>query len=366
MPFSRSWWDWWIFDAYSVSPEGLALYRISYALFVLLFFLPGHAEYASFSFVSSLPDLFFQPPPGPMQLVPGVPPALFFEGVHFLLIVSLMAILFGFYTRTASVATTLLFLIGYGFSYSVGKVNHNMLFILLPAGMALSNWGAAYSLDARSSRASRRVEAWPIALVVLVTGFAMFTAGLPKLLGGWLDPATQATQGRLVRQFFVHGRQDFLAPLALNLHAPVLWEMADIATVLFEMGFLVAVLHPFTTRLFAAGAILFHTGVLLTLNISFSFNFIVYAAVLPWPRISQLLPLPSFSLLPRSSWAQSGLLVGLSALVYVVGSPLLWINNVATFSSGLTMADLVALSLAWLALFGSVVVYWTSDRPPSS
>jgi len=357
-----------MFDAYSVSPEGLGLYRMSYALFALLVFLPGHAEYASFSFVSSIPDLFFQPPPGPMQLVSGMPPAVFFEGVHVLLIVSLTAVLFGFYTRTASVATTLLFLVGYGFSYSIGKINHNMLFILLPAGMALSNWGAAYSFDARAPSTSRRVEAWPIALVVLVTGFAMFTAGLPKILGGWLDPTTQATQGRLLRQFFVHGRQDLLAPLALELHAPLLWESVDVATVAFEVGFLVAVLHPFTTRLFAAGALFFHTGVLLVLNISFAFNFIVYAAVVPWDRIAQLVSVPTLSITPASFWGRTGLLLVVSGGLYVAGSPLLWLNELAEFSSGLTVTDLIALVLAWGVLLGSIVVCWqhrTSPNPPS-
>lgn len=359
MPFSRSWWDWWIFDAYSVSPEGLGLYRISYALFVLLFFLPGHAEYASFTFVSSLPDLFFRPPPGPMQLISGMPPALFFEGVHVLLIVSLTAVLLGFWTRTASVATTLLFLVGYGFSYSVGKINHNMLFILLPAGMAFSNWGVAYSFDARSASESQEGEAWPIALVVLVTGFAMFTAGLPKILGGWLAPETQATQGRLLRQFVVHGRQDLLAPFALDLHAPLLWELIDVATVAFEVGFLLAVLHPFTTRLFAAGAILFHTGVLLVLNISFAFNFIVYAAVVPWARLARLAPVPSVGIVPQSVWARVGLLLAVAAGFYVGGSPLLWLNAFADFSSGLAVADLIALALAWCVLVGSIIVCFT-------
>lgn len=367
MPFSRSWWDWWMFDAYSATPEGLGLYRISYALFVLLFFLPGHAEFASFSFVSSLPDLFFHPPPGPMQLVPGFPSPVFVEVLHFLLIVSLTAVLVGFYTRTASVATTLLFLVGYGFSYSVGKINHNMLFILLPAGMALSNWGAAYSFDARASRASRRVSAWPIALVVLATGFAMFTAGLPKILGGWLDPTTQATQGRLVRQFFVHGRQDLLAPLAVALDTLALWEPADVATVVFEVGFLAAILHPFTTRLFAAGAILFHTGVLLVLNISFSFNFIVYAAVMPWPQIAAKGQWLS-SLAPRlrlPAWGRGSLVLAVAGLLYTAGSPALWLNDLGAFASGLTVTDLIVFGLAWIGLLTSALVCWGQHAHPS-
>jgi len=157
MASARSWFDQWIFDSYRATPEGLGLYRIAYASFALLFIAPGHTTYNTFTPLASLPDVFFHPPPGPMQLLPGFPAALFFETLHVLLVLSLTAILFGFFTQTASVATTVLFLIGYGFSYSLGKVNHNMLFVLLPAGMALSNWGAAYSFDAHANRTPRTV-----------------------------------------------------------------------------------------------------------------------------------------------------------------------------------------------------------------
>jgi uncharacterized membrane protein YphA (DoxX/SURF4 family) len=289
-----------------------------------------------------------------MQLLSGFPPALFFEGLHALLALSLAALLFGAFTRTASVATTLLFLVGYGFSYSLGKVNHNMLFLLLPALMALSNWGAAWSFDARAGRASRTVASWPIVLVVLVTGFAMFTAGFPKILGGWLDPSTQAAQGRFVRQFFVHGRQDLLAPVAAGLDNPLLWEIFDVLTVTFEVGFLAAILHPRSARLFAAGAVAFHTGVMLILNIAFIVNLIVYAAVLPWPslarRLSPFLPsAPSVDLGPAGRWLLVG---GVAALFYAVGSPLLWLNGTAGFVSDLTVVDVVAVGLAWVVVGG--------------
>jgi uncharacterized membrane protein YphA (DoxX/SURF4 family) len=353
---SRSSFDRWIFDSYSVTPEGLGLYRIAYALFTLLIIAPGHTEYASFTFAASLPDSFFLPPPGPMQLAGGFPPELFFEGLHAMLALSLTAVLFGVYTRTASVATTLFFLIGYGFSYSLGKVNHNILFVLLPAGMALSNWGAAYSFDALHERTSKTVASWPLVLVALTIGFAMFTAGFPKILGGWLDPSTQAVHGRLVRQVFVHGRRDLLAPLAVDLYNPVLWEIFDVTTVLFEVGFLIAVVHPFTTRLFAVGAVAFHTGVLLVMNIVFTFNLIVYAAVLPWSRIAHALS-PVFSVhVPntRSRWSrlglQGGLVLSTAAFFYAVGSPLLWLNDTVGFVSDLSVVDLIALVLAWSIL----------------
>lgn len=358
MSSNRSWFDRWIFESYTVTPEGLALYRIAFALFALLFVAPGHSQYASFTSFATLPDAFFLPPPGPMQFVSGFPPVAFFEALHVLLPLSLAALLFGVYTRAASVTTTVLFLLGYGFSYSVGKVNHNMLFVLLPAVMALSNWGAAYSVDAQRGRTSRVVASWPIVLVVLITGFAMFTAGVPKILGGWLDPSTQAAQGRLVRQVFVHGRTDLLAPFAAQFDNPVVWELADIATVVFEVGFLVAVLHPFTTRLFAVGAVAFHTGIMAVMNIAFLYNFIVYAAVLPWARIARALPIwRSGSLFTGRFGGLLGgaFVVGTAAFFYVVGSPLLWLNETVGFVSDLTVVDVTGIAIAWLVLIALLV-----------
>lgn len=350
--------DTWIFESYAVTPEGLGLYRITYALFALLFFAPGHAEHASFSFLGTIPNVFFEPPPGPMEFASGFPPVLFFEGVQVLLTLSLAAVLFGYYTKTASVATTILLLVGYGFFYSLGKINHNILFVLLPAGMALSNWGAAYSIDARSGRTCRTVHSWPIVLLLLVTGFAMFTAGVPKILGGWLDPSTQAVQGRVLRQIFVHGRRDLLAPLAIQLDSPLLWEVFDVITIVFEIGFLFAVLHPLSTRLFVIGAIVFHTGVLLIMNISFLGNFIVYAAVLPWPKLARRLPSLPASLrnLSLPGWIGPVLVLGTGAFVYKFGSPFLWLNEAAHFTSDLTLADVIAVGLAWIAAAGALAL----------
>lgn len=344
--------DRWIFDSYTATPEGLGLYRIAYALFAFLFIAPGHATGASFPSLADLPDVFFLPPPGPMQLLSGFPPAAFFDILHGLIALSLAALLFGFHTRIASVGTTVFLLIGFGFSYSLGKINHNILFVLLPLVMTPSNWGAAYSFDAHAGRTSRSVRSWPIVLLMLITGFAMFTAGFPKILGGWLDPSTQATQGHFVRQYFVHGRQDLLAPLAATLHAPWVWEFFDVATVVFEVGFLFAILHPASTRLFAVLAVAFHTGVKLTLNIAFLPNLIVYAAVLPWPRIARWVEsrIPSLPAIAESALVRWIAVGGIALLFYGFGSPVHAVNDWLPFTSDLTAADVLGIALSWVVI----------------
>ncbi|ACY49615.1 HTTM domain-containing protein [Rhodothermus marinus] len=339
--------DRWLFDSFRPTARGLAAYRIAYALFVLLLIDPGHSPYFNFHPLAGLPDSFFLPPPGPMQLFSGFPPRWFFAGLHLLLDLSLVALLFGYRTRLASWMTGLLFLIGFGFLFSAGKINHVILFVLLPWVMSFSNWGAAWSLDARLGRARPTVEGWPLALLALLTGFAMFTAGFTKLLGGWLDPATQATRGHWLKQYFVVGRQDLLADLVTAPLPAGLWELMDWGTVLLEIGLLPAVLVPGLFRMLLSLMVLFHLGTALLFNITFVQNLIVYAAFLNWDRVAtrfpriRLSPRPAFVLIP---------LLGLA--FYFFGSPLRRLDALATFSSDLSLTELLANITAALVVLG--------------
>lgn len=344
----------WIFDSFDVSPKGLALYRITVAVFALLFAAPGFNPYFRFDALGALPDVFFLPPPGPMQLAWGFPPEPVFSVLHILLVLSLTALLLGYRTRTASIATTGLMLFGYGFLYSLGKINHNILFVLLPLVMGFSNWGAAWSLDARAGRAPDRVTPWPVMMTMLITGFAMLTAGFPKILGGWLDPHTQGAQSRLVHGFFVNGRQDFLAEAALAVEHDLFWELFDIATVAFEIGFFFALLHPATIRLFAAGAVFFHTGVMLVMNIAFPTNFIVYAAVLSWPSIADAIDPRVAPLCDRvPTWAWAGMGGAVAVFFTSVGSPLLWLDFGLT--SDLLPADVLVVATGIAVVLAALV-----------
>lgn len=361
MRTARSWFDRWIFDSFTVSARGLALYRMVFALYLLLIIAPGHGSYANFSYLDSMPDIFFYPPPGPMQLFSGFPSFPFFEALLVLLNLSLVAVLVGYRTRWATLATGILLLVGYGFNYSLSNLHHNILLLVLPLVMAFSNWGAALSFDARSDRAPRQVYSWPLVMVALLLGYGMFTAGLPKMIGGWLDPYTHAVHGRFLREYFVIERHDLLAPLFIDVTNGVFWEMLDVATVLYEIGFLFAILHPFTTRLFSVISVGFHTIVTLILNIAFLPNLIVYAAFVPWHRLAAVLPLPKTSA-PRSEASRSSVLpilvlLGGTAFFYLVGSPLLWINGTTGVGPWLEEIDVLAIVLADLVTAVAVGSY---------
>lgn len=346
--------DRWIFESFAVTPEGLGLYRIFFAAFALLFLTPGHSPLVDFAAAAALPEAFFLPPPGPMMLFSDFPPASVMHGVELLLTASLVALLLGYRTRLASVLAGALLLIGYGFAFSVGKINHVILFALLPLVMVASNWGAGYSMDAlRTARPARRVHAWPLTMMALLVGFAMFTAGFSKLLGGWLDPTTQATQGHFVKHFFVRERQDLLAPIFASVEHPFFWEALDVATVAFEVGFLVAAFFPAATRLFAACAVLFHFSTMVMLNISFIFHLPVYAVFVDGARIDRALPVDLGAVFAHLDLHRGLTLMGAGAaagLLYAFGSPLMTLNRLLPLASDLTAVEVLVLGTAVLLI----------------
>lgn len=269
----------WIFNSFQPAAEGLALYRIFTALFILFFALPSFNTYV---FLGNLPSDFFAPPPGPMMLFDGFPPEEVLLTVHILLITSLITLCLGWRTKISSFGVGIFMLTLNGFIYSLGKIDHFILVPVVPLIMAFSGWGATYSVDKlRSKSAMETPQGWPLVLLALLIGFMMFTAGFPKILGGWLHLDTQATQGHYFKQFFVRGRQDLLAPYGQHI-GRFWWEVLDYVTIAFEVGFLVAIINPRSTRIFICIAVLFHFCTMLILNISFLPNFLAYAAFINW------------------------------------------------------------------------------------
>ena len=276
--------DTWIFDSYHPTTQGLGLFRIFTALFYLFFLMPDASYYSE---LSLFPADFYNPPPGPMMMMDSFPPGWFLFLIHTLLVVSWIGVLVGYKTRVMSLAAAGFMLILLGFIYSIGKVNHQMLLILLPACMAYSGWGRAYSIDSKQLQVTKGANGWPLVFLALFIGFMFFTAGFPKFLGGWLQGDSLATKGHLLNQYFVRGRTELLSGYMVQFDSPFFWGLLDWATVLFEAGFLIAAFRAGWTRLFVCIAVLFHFSTMLTLNIGFLVNFPAYAAFLPWGKIER-------------------------------------------------------------------------------
>ena len=279
--------DRWIFESFEVTAEGLGLFRIFSSLFILFFLIPGNGV-SHFQYLSSLPSDFFAPPPGPMMLFDGFPSFIFFQTILTLLVISLLSMAVGYRTQLFSILSGLLILVLQGFVYSVGKINHEILIPVVPVLMSFSNWGSCFSIDSWMERnKSKDVYSWPLTLLALLIAFMMFTAGFPKILGGWLNPTTQAVKGHVLNQFFVKGRSALLAPYAIQISYAWLWEFLDWSTILFEIGFIIALWRARWFKLFLMIAVFFHYSTQLLMNISFLPNFLAYGAFLNWDRIYQ-------------------------------------------------------------------------------
>ena len=355
--------DRWIFESWNFSPRALGLFRIFYALFVLFIIMPSQPPYVYYGFLTDLPQELFFPPPGIMMLFGGFPPAWFFSGIELLLVVSLTGILIGWKTSFFSIFAGLLIFAGNGFSFSMGKINHDMLLPLVPLIMAFSNWGARFSLDSAAAGSPKDVQSWPAVLLSLLLGYMMMTAGFAKLLGGWLDVTTQATYGHLLNQHFVNGRTGLLSSFFVGLEQPVFWIFLDYATIIFEIGFLPAVFFPHIFRFFVGFAVIFHFSVMVMLNISFLPNLGAYSLFLiNWnciarhrPALMNALQAAFGHLRQLPAWVRACLGGVLAAGFYVFNSPLALLDNWVAFPSDLLFHEVVVLSLYFLLALGVII-----------
>ena len=193
-----------------------------------------------------------------------------------------LALLVGWHTRLVGLALAAVLLVGNTFEYAIGKINHDILLLVVLVTMSFSGWGRRFSVDERRSVGMAPAAAWPVALLALVVGFAMFSAGLPKAMAGWLDPRTQSAEYHLLVNYYVFERPTVVGRLALD-HVPTAgWEALDWATVGLELSFLPAAFSRRATLAVCGLAVLFHAVIHATMEISFSTNLLAYAMFVDW------------------------------------------------------------------------------------
>lgn len=308
----------WSVEAYRRPLEWLALWRILYALSQLAgWHTPPVTP------LGSLGDLFFFPPRGPFELLPGYPSVRAIQLVELLRDVSLLALLVGYRTGAAGWATGLTQIFLAGLRYSTGKIDHELLVFLVPIVMAASPWGAALSVDAgRPARRPPTDSGPPLAWLALAIGVTYFTAGFAKALTGWVDPSGSATRGYLV----LYLRQYPWGGNALNTllaeSAPAwIWKLMDYATVVFETSVLFTVVRPTWFRTALTGALGFHLGVVGLLNIDFTRLIVCYAPFLFAPNRDRLVridgPVTRALAWPGRAWPL--ILAGVGALYWLRG-----------------------------------------------
>lgn len=268
----------WLFGAFdNMSGQSLGIYRIVFSLFVYVWGLPGFADT-----IATYPEELYKPKNSLARWFE-LPGMVFFQSLDFLIVVSLSMMLFGVFTRWTSLLFGLGLLVGNSFAYSFGKVDHGLhLLMFAPIVMSFSNWGAFYSVDAKMTKTKPQVQTWPVAVLALIVAFAMFTAGMQKLIGGWLIPEYQAIRFHVFKSF-LNGRSGLLTEWLLSVHNKWFWEALDYFIVVFEIGFLVAVFKARWFYFWLVGALLFHLGVVLVLDIAFYKNVAIYMLFMQWP-----------------------------------------------------------------------------------
>ncbi len=270
-----------VIGGYVADATDIAIFRIIYASYLLFQIVPIA------SWLPQTPQAFFHPPIGFAAFFTAPPSAFVIVGLNLLLSLFASMLLVGWRTRVASLGTGLTLLILNSWSYSLGKIDHEVLLVIAPLVMRYSCWGSSLSVDSirPPHAACEESNASPLALLAILIGFAMFTSGWSKATSGWLDSNRLCTYGYVVGRELQSGRETSVVQWALAIDSVWFWKMADWTTVVFELAFLPAALFGRSFRFMLIVASCFHLCVLLLLDIPFSANLIVYGAFVPYTTI---------------------------------------------------------------------------------
>jgi len=263
----------WIFNAYLCTSSQLGLFRITF-LFILIFFV-GVPQFSNK--IINFPDGFFNPPPFFGHIFSDIPPILYFKITDIILYLGFFCTFIGLLTKVCGIISASLSIINFGFIFSTGKIDHSFIVWFTLFMMSFSGWEKNFSVDSLIFNTKKnKIQTWPISLLSLSLGFAFFTAGLIKLISGWLGITDSMVRAFFLRNYYIQQKHDYLAKFFENFNFQLFWEIGDWFTVLFEIGFLAVLFQVSLFRFITLLAIFFHGMVMLMMNISFIVYFSVY------------------------------------------------------------------------------------------
>lgn len=276
--------------AYRADYRYLAAVRIGFALYLLI-------RPTDYSWIAQVPAALFQPPPGPFALLSAPPSADFVAMLEYTRVILALALLVGLRTVTISIILSAVLIIGAGLTHSYGKVDHFILFEILPLAMAAAGWGRAWSIDAIVSRSRGRNafdsdNGFQILLWAITVSFALLTAAVPKAVRGWLNPSREGTRGFVARDLADDSRLGVLTHQIAAVDVSAFWKLLDYATIAAEGMLILTIGIPVLFRIGVAIMLIFHFAVFLTLGIEFDSYIFVYLPFFAAPvmAFSQWLP----------------------------------------------------------------------------
>ncbi|EPR71712.1 hypothetical protein ADICYQ_0183 [Cyclobacterium qasimii M12-11B] len=261
----------WLLSTWKPTFFQLGLTRILFCLGFYIFGLPQFIEISNYDLV------FFDPPVGVSTLIGPITSSDFWWNFDLILRITFVSLLVGFRTKESSIVFGLLLLFGFTYIYSYGKINHNIFPVIFPIIMAFTNWGGALSVDALKNRKTKvEPRGWPLTFLSFLLGWGYFTAGLPKLIGGWLDLSYSTTAGFILRRFYSSAESLYLNEFFVKINNLFIYKLLDYNTLLFELGFIFTIFWSVVFLRAIGVAAMFHLGVLLTVNIPFSLHVLVF------------------------------------------------------------------------------------------
>ncbi|WP_172280678.1 hypothetical protein [Chryseobacterium sp. LAM-KRS1] len=265
-----------VFTSYKPSYEFLAFYRIFFSLYLLWMGI-SNADWVSY-----IPASAMQPPISILSFTDTVPASWLFTVCYYGMYLCLLLILIGFKPRVFAITYMVVYLITSNYAFSFGKIDHTFVYALPIVVMAFSPWNTTYSFFPESEKETDILSrSWPMFLLSMFLGFGIFTAGLAKILGGWLNTDIQSTQIFFYQYRYGVGWHDLMSDTFDKINSRFFWEFLDYSTVIFESVFIIAFLKPKFFRLMILITLFFHLNVLLMFNIAFTYAVGFYALFIP-------------------------------------------------------------------------------------
>lgn len=236
----------------------------------LLLFLQPPQDLSELSKIA--PDAW-APPIGPFLLFNSPPTDTAVWWIENSIRVLLVFLLTGFLTRFSSLSLAVLLFISSGFKFSTGKIDHDILLILLPLFLARA-WGSRLSVKPEKYVAPR------LNLLAACVGFFFLSSSLFKLFSGWLDFNSSATENWLNFYELNYGFQGPFASTLLEYPTFVL-EALDWGTVMLELAVMPLLLFAKTRKLALMLCFTFNVAVMMVFGIDFIKLAIIYFALVP-------------------------------------------------------------------------------------
>ncbi len=333
-------------DEYTPTQKSLGIFRLVFAVWCLVLLPPRYQWIAQF------PASFLNPPPGLTYFfVTGFPPLWFFVALDVTIIAALVYLIAGRRVRLASLVLAGCLLLGNAWAYSFGKIDHDILLVLTPIFLLGAGW---------EGRGSER--GWPLALFALIIALAMFTAAFQKAITGWLDVASGATLGHIVRNAVVHEKGYTPVWFFVVRKLPhVVWEIMDYGTVLLEASFVLTFFKRRAFKVTCAIACLFHLGIGLLMQLLFISNLAAYGAFVEWEKVADRLRIRD-TILRLQAWLTRLTdfhLLASAAILSVV--TLTWENPLNWLAQSLVPGG-PALALTWIAAVGGATLLMSEVR----